>query len=309
MENRGLGVSEKGINWWAEADSGPGHLFSVMVKNPFPTATADLSDLRGAISKYILPGYVPEAPFLQPSATALTMGSCFATTINTALRKAGISSAHIEVSETINTPALTNLLIQSLLGADTSALAGVGTKLMTDAARAPMFERMKRTDVFIVTVGVALQPIGEDGRPIFSMSTMAGKKGAVRGANWRMLSVAEIGAYLRSIITGLNQINPSAAVVLTLSPIPLTNSLRHRSSFGADCVSKSNLRAAIAEVMEDGIKNVFYWPSFEVVRWLGGHVGPFFGTEEQDQRHVAPSCIDLITSLFIESYFKPRLEI
>jgi hypothetical protein len=44
---------------------------------------------------------------------------------------------------------------------------------------------------------------------------------------------------------------------------------------------------------------VRYWPSFEVVRWVGSHLGPVFGAEDGQPRHVSNFVVDAIVRNFI----------
>lgn len=277
-----------------------------MLKFPYPLETSELADVRAAIVKYILPGYVPAAPLLRRDADVMTLGSCFAETVNDALTKANIKSSHLKVSETINTPAYAHVMVQRLLGRDTSAIGHLGPRMMQEEALVQVRARLRGAAAFIFTVGVALQPFHEDGLPMFHFSKThlaSIKHGTYVGDMWRMLTVDEIAGYIRSIAGGLREFSPGVPVIVTLSPIPLMNSVSHPSVMGQDCISKSNIRAAIAAVMDENIPGIYYWPSFEVFRWLGGHVGPFFGVEGLDQRHVSPQVIDVVTSLFIEHFF------
>ena len=51
--------------------------------------------------------------------------------------------------------------------------------------------------------------------------------------------------------------------------------------------------------------DVVYWPSFEIVRWLGPHLPrPPFAEEDGKTRHVSLWVRDLIIGLFLE-YFGP----
>jgi hypothetical protein len=82
------------------------------------------------------------------------------------------------------------------------------------------------------------------------------------------------------------------------------------SAVMADCLSKSTLRLACEEVRAwDKSGRLHYWPSFEIVKWLGAHVGPqhqhMYSQFEADTRHVSPWVVDMITSLFLETYRVP----
>ncbi len=138
-----------------------------------------------------------------------------------------------------------------------------------------------------------------NGQPQFEWSVRLSRQ-----IEFKMLSVREAYESVQTAIKTLREINSTAHVVLTLSPIPLKISPVHSSVFGQDCLSKSILRVAIDTILADGDPNLSYWPSFELIRWLGGHVGPFFGADgAQDSRHISPAVLDAIMQIFIERYF------
>ncbi len=275
-----------------------------MLRHSYPDSK-DLEDLRTGITKFVLAGFVPERPLFNRKAQMVTMGSCFAGTIHEAFVKAGIASTHVFLSETMNTPPFALITVQSLRGKDPTPIGHLGPNTLDENSVAEMRKKLMEASAFILTLGVALQPFEEDGKPVFHITKSMVKgwsKNVLRGDSWRMLSVDEILNYTRSTIDGVRSLRPDIPVIITLSPIPLHTSAYLPSPVVQDCISKSFLRTAIAMLMEEGIENLFYWPSFEIVRWLGGHVGPFFGVDG-DQRHLKPECLDLITDLFVQHYF------
>jgi len=70
-------------------------------------------------------------------------------------------------------------------------------------------------------------------------------------------------------------------------------------------VSKTTLRAALHEVMQESRpEEVYYWPSFEIVRWLGGHTTlPAFGTDDAVSRHVSNWMVEVIVDRFSRHLF------
>lgn len=274
---------------------------------PFPETTEQLADLRTALKTYVLPGYIPEKPFLPASTGILTLGSCFANNIHAALERAGYASRNLSIAEAANTPAFANLLVNRLKATHLGGLvADVSDGLLPEKAMEKVRGVLPGIGAFILTLGVAVQPF-RDGKPAFFTEWSPLTKTALVASEWRMLSVDEILNYIRATIMGLRSMRPGIPVFLTLSPIPLMNAIAHPSVIAQDCISKSRIRVALDDIMDEAIPDVYYWPSFEVVRWLGGHVGPFFGTGDRDQRHVAPEILDLITGLFIESFFEPKV--
>jgi hypothetical protein len=79
-------------------------------------------------------------------------------------------------------------------------------------------------------------------------------------------------------------------------------SFEYDSAMTADCVSKSVLRVAADEIMRKRLANVFYWPSFEIVRWAGGHNGPVFGTADGSEFHVSEPLVDAIVGQFVATF-------
>ena len=51
------------------------------------------------------------------------------------------------------------------------------------------------------------------------------------------------------------------------------------SPIAANNVSKAVLRAALHEVMARKEPNVFYWPSYEIVEWIGKYVALVWGQD------------------------------
>ncbi len=105
---------------------------------------------------------------------------------------------------------------------------------------------------------------------------------------FRQTSVAENEQNILAIVELIRSTNPTAPIVLTLSPVPLKATFRHISCV-TDCVSKSVLRVAIDNVMSMEPDDVWYWPSFEVVRWAGAHF-PWraYGTDTPRNRPARP---------------------
>lgn len=250
----------------------------------FPLKFEQLGGFNQAAEKFILPGYTPAAPFLARDISVVTIGSCFAQHIGESLCRLGIAASLISINEDNTTPFVIDRYLSDMVA---------------KAAEKPsVIAPIRAASLFILTVGVALQEF-LDGAPAFTGNNPDAKKG-----EWRMFSVDEIAQYIRHIIALVRQVNPTVHIVLTLSPIPLRASPNHPSVFGQDCLSKSLIRVAIENVLKDEVPNMYYWPSFEIVRWLGGHAGPFFGTADADDlRHVSREVLDSIMGLFIERYF------
>jgi hypothetical protein len=73
----------------------------------------------------------------------------------------------------------------------------------------------------------------------------------------------------------------------------------------SDCVSKSILRVAIDQFFrEHAPKTAYYWPSFEMVRWVGAHVDFPTLFEDNTPRHVNRGIVEIIITNFVRKFFK-----
>src|SRR5205085_6394217 len=88
------------------------------------------------------------------------------------------------------------------------------------------------------------------------------------------------------------------------SPVPLMATFRDISCLPADTVSKAVLRVALDRLMDAGHEGVYYWPSFEIVRWAGSHVKwAAYGTDDGKARHVSRYLVREIVDAFVESFY------
>ena len=88
-----------------------------------------------------------------------------------------------------------------------------------------------------------------------------------------------------------------------LSPVPLTaaqvsNSIG--SAVEADVISKSVGRLAIQKLLEEEPKDVIYWPSFEVTRWLLCNLETSLYGENTDLYHLSQKSTEIHEKLFME---------
>lgn len=121
----------------------------------------------------------------------------------------------------------------------------------------------------------------------------------------RISTVEENTENLARIVELIHGVRPGLPIVVTLSPVPLRATFEPMSCFAADCISKSTLRVAIDGLMRRQLPNVVYWPSFEIVRWLGGHVPLAMFGEDGNPRHVNRRTVKLILDKFIAHFYVP----
>ena len=102
----------------------------------------------------------------------------------------------------------------------------------------------------------------------------------------------------------LNKKNPTARMILTVSPVPLVRTYEDRSVVTSTCYSKSALRVAAEEVCQSE-PNIAYFPSYEIIC---GHFsrGSYFGS---DLRNVTQRGVDHVMRLFLAHYGNNKLTV
>lgn len=274
----------------------------------WPSRQDELADLRGVVRDKLLGG-APRERFIRPDSVFVTLGSCFALNLANALQKAG-REAHCEViSEEVNSPLANRCLVDWLIDGPRMP----ETLAMEEALGEPLRERMRgllaKADVVVLTMGVAPSFFSrETGEFVFVQARGPGSvRHLLSTAEMRTPSAAEAADHLAQVGRGLRRLAaPGARVVVTESPVPLAYTNEFGSVFIADCLSKSTLRLACHQATSDPANELLYWPSFEIVRWLGGHLGnghpPAFGADDDNTRHVSAWLVDLIISEFLDFY-------
>jgi len=278
--------------------------------NPYPRRMEDFDDLEALIDKYVLQGWLPpEKPFT-PGSQLLTLGSCFAEELRKYLAEHERDSRLIFVPPGLNnTFALRQFIDWSLTGNASSDAYWYDEHALGGAVKwTPEQEQAAYKRVFAGAAGIVLT-IGlaevwydrETGgvfwrgvpKQIFDESIHA----------CRVSTVEENAANIRSIVRLIRDNCRDVPIVLTLSPVPLKATFGDTSCMTADCVSKSILRVAIDQVVGEGIEGLHYWPSFEIVKWLGCHLPtPMYG-DDGNTRHVSRSTVRLILDAFMRHYF------
>lgn len=266
----------------------------------FPVGANAFPSFREALDHYILPGAVPETPPLSRHDSVMTQGSCFAEHVANALTKTGVRSIYLPMLEFLNSPLGNRVYLDYVISsrAFTSADHEMTFK---PSALARAREALVQASALIYTCGVAFCPF-VDGEVIFRGRDQVSRE---KGIKWRLTTVAENQDHLEAIIAMVREVNPAIKIILTVSPIPLLRAFTAKSVFAADCLSKSVLRAAVGQLMEKNLPDVFYWPSFEAIRWLGGHIGPIFGVGGVDQRHPGEVFLDEIMDAFVKAFVRP----
>jgi len=271
-------------------------------------------DLPRVIREDVLPGHVPERPMLEPGDHVVTMGSCFARELRDHLWRRGFASGNIWIPSGLNnTFAILDFVSWCVTGSD----AGAGFRYdreddgeirewLPEGTRERYEARLADAGAFVFTFGLAEVWQDRETKGVFWRGIPQEMFDANRH-EFRLSSVDENEENIVRIVELIRSVNPHAPIVLTLSPVPLLATFRGRSCVTADAVSKSALRMAIDAVESRGFEGVYYWPSFEIVRWLGGHLPyPAFGVPDRRARHVSRYLVEAIIDAFVEAFYTPE---
>ncbi len=277
----------------------------------YPSNNDIFNDLAKLIYNDILVGHAPKNPLLTPNDGVITLGSCFAAELRYFLNDVGLSSDSFWVPSGLNnTFALLDFVSWCVRGEQTSrGFRYERTREGKLEDWQPTYEReqylnyLRDAGAIVFTIGLA--EVWEDARS--GAVFWRGIPESVfdeNGHRFRVTTTEENQRNIGEIIDLIRQVNSHAPIVITLSPVPLKATFRDTSCVTSDCVSKSILRVAIDTVMGEKRPDVYYWPSFEIVKWLGCHLPyPVYGTDDGVVRHVSRYVVLNILFEFIRSYY------
>ncbi|HET7672191.1 MAG TPA: GSCFA domain-containing protein [Burkholderiales bacterium] len=276
----------------------------------FPKAQAEFADLQKLIEAHVLPGWLPQAPPFTRGSALLTMGSCFAQNLRNYLAERGLQSGWMFVPPGLNnTFALRNFIDWCLTGERSSDAywydahaKGGAVRWEPPAEHAYYRGLLQEMSGLVLTVRLAEVWYDESNGKVFWRGVPQSIYDPARH-KCRVSTVQENRDNLKHIVRSLRELRPDLPIIVTLSPIPLKATFEAASIFTADCVSKSVLRVAIHELMAERDPRLYYWPSFEIVRWLGGHVAESFYGEDGNTRHINRRTVRLILESFIRHYY------
>lgn len=265
-------------------------------------------DIDEVIRQFVLPGSLPPEPPLLPDDEVITVGSCFARELRDHLLAAGAGSRSVWIPDGVNNSfAILDFVSWSITGAETGRGYRyrrdgdeIGEWQPPDISREECLEAFRDAGAFVFTLGLAEVWEDSETQRVFWQGVPKSIFDPKRHV-FRLSTVAENEANLLETVRLIRTVNEGAPIVLTLSPVPLKATFRGISCIQADCVSKSTLRVAIDQVMSRRLPAVYYWPSFEVVRWLGGHRTS--ATYANKTGRVERSIVAAIIDAFVDSYY------
>lgn len=261
------------------------------------------------IKKHVLKGYLPEQPLFTKDAKILTVGSCFAEELRNYFLARDFSSNVVFIPPGLNnTFALDSYFRWMLTGDDfdrdywfDDSKTG-GMKWNPTENRDHLVSLMRDLDCVVVTVGLAEVWSDSITGKVFWRGVPRNEFDPERHI-CRVSNVEENRANLASVFRNLRALSPRAEIIFSLSPVPLKATQTGRSCMTADSLSKATLRIALDEFLKFEHSGARYWPSFEIVRWLGSHINTSLFGEDGNSRHVNRAAVELILDAFIDAFF------
>lgn len=271
----------------------------------WPNRQAMFRSPRYVIRRYLL-RQRPRANFIRPDTVFMTLGSCFAQNLAQRLQAAGYTAHSEEIGEEVNSTYANRYLLEWIENGPTDACTEAMDQAFGEKRRKRLKRKFQACQVFVMTLGVAPSFFDDQGAFVFIPQSTRTSAAALADWTMRTTTVAENVENVGRIVDAVRRLaGPEVRIVLTVSPVPMSGTTELESAITADCLSKSTLRVACQEVVTArGAEGVIYWPSFEIVRWLGPHFGPevppVYGAEDSNTRHVSQWLVDLIVGQFLE---------
>ncbi len=264
-----------------------------------------------AVERFILHGWLPEAPFIDKQVRITAFGSCFAQHLTNYLHAAGynVLGKHLNLNSHIihfgegmvNTFAIRQQLEWALENKAFSENLWFGEHKEIAAVdphiKAETKEIICTTEVFAITLGLSEIWYDKQTGEAFWRAIPSHLFDPSRHG-FRISSCEENHANLARIRELIRAARPSAAIVFTLSPVPLMATFRPISCLTASSVSKAILRVAVDQLMRDHAEDrkLFYFPSYEIVKEFAAD--PY----DADNRHPRPEIVDFVMRTFERHY-------
>lgn len=148
--------------------------------------------------------------------------------------------------------------------------------------------------VFVFTLGLTECWIGDhDGVAVPLAPDVVASPPEGRIYGFHNLRVAEMLQDMEVFLAGLADVNPTAKVVLTVSPVPLAATYEPRHVLVSTTASKAALRVVADELACRHPERVTYFPSYEMITAFPG--GACF---EPDLRTVTPDAVEHVMAVF-----------
>ncbi len=278
----------------------------------WPGRQSKFADPKRLVERYLTDNLVVE-PFIDRGTRFLALGSCFAAELSLALIKRGFRSHHERFGEDFNSTFANLHLLRWCVHGPGDEITAYLEAVLGPPMRLRLFEALKRANCVVVTLGLAAAHFHDlDGS--FGLcidKSVTSREMFYSNYSLKTSTVAQNVANLEAIVELVDEVaGPDCRIVLSVSPVPMAGTTEFESAVLSDCISKSTLRLASHEFLSSCRRpGIYYWPSFEMVKWLGAHfprsIEPAFGADDGETRHVSYWLVGMIIEMFVEKFSKP----
>ncbi len=266
----------------------------------YPNYWFETDDIEDFANSY-MSSSVMKNPITKNS-KVITLGSCFAANIVYSLWSLGFVADWYNFPEHVNNSYANAFLFDVMHGNTKFTETSISKRkqIVEDIER--FFSALPHATHVIFTLGLSFafynkrsgEPLRE---PLWSHDSELYQE-----YDMKPIPIEENIANLKFIIKCINDVSPNAEIILSLSPIPLDGVKGYNGSvIEADCISKSIGRASIGYLQQEPQDLFYYFPSYELVRWVAANQDRrlFGGENDAHLRHIHPSILREILSIFL----------
>jgi len=263
---------------------------------------------KEAIRDLVLTKHPTKTVSLYRDDLVLTYGSCFAANLRLGLKKRGFEAENIDIPEGLNNSfALASYFRWATTGHDIGRGAYDRSKLGdvdkwgAGEDHHQHLQALMRSKLLVITFGLSEIWYERDTEEVFWRGVPTNIYEEEQHA-FRVSTVEDNKKNIREMLSVLRSAIGDKPIFLTLSPIPLKATFTGSNCIVADARSKATLRSAIGEILDEiADSNTIYWPSFEMIRWLGGHLD-YATLHEHSARYPDRAFIDDIVGAFCDMH-------
>ena len=229
--------------------------------------------------------------------SVVTLGSCFARELRDLLSQAGLRERQRSDpggAEQHLCDARLRLVVRDRLRDRRAASATTGSRTARSGSGSPRrsaraTDALAEAGAFVFTIGLAEVWQDRETGGVFWRGIPEEIFDADRHV-FRLTTVEENAANILEIVELVRPVNPTAPIVVTLSPVPLEATFRGHLLHDRGLRSRSRCCGSRStRSMAAHRPDVYYWPSFEVVRWAGAHLRwPAYGVPRR-RRGTSPA--------------------
>lgn len=231
------------------------------------------------------------------------MGGCWHRDFGLALQEINVKNHFIPILDDVNSCAGNLMFARWICGEEGYHISEA---LKNDARESPESIRQKiiESNIIVLTYTKAFELYDAVNRTVevgeLSIFTI---KALTQKYQYRLSSLEDNVRSIVSTIHLLRTINPEAKIVLQISPTPLFGSVGDESAISSDFLSKAMLRVSINEAISRwDLKNVVYWPTIEIFRWVASHQTSFYGGDDGSAWHASLAVTKANAAAFMDSF-------